>query len=69
MYMYVVYFVPVPLNREQIFYMIVWYILVDRVTIIELDKYCELKGGIVEKVQETRFGMSLKYSRYIGIAS
>ena len=25
--------------------------------------------GIVEKAQETRFGMSLKYSRYIGIAS
>ena len=36
-------------------------------------KFCELKGGniieIVEKAQETRFGMSLKYSRYIGIAS
>ena len=31
-----------------------------------------LKGGnigIVEKAQETRFGMSPKYSRYIGIAS
>ena len=25
--------------------------------------------GIVEKAQETRFGMSPKYSRYIGIAS
>ena len=25
--------------------------------------------GIVEKVQETRFGMSPKYSRYSGIAS
>ena len=35
-------------------------------------KICELKGGnigIVEKVQETRFGISPKYSRYIGIAS
>ena len=35
-------------------------------------KFCELKGGnigIVEKAQETRFGMSRKYSRYIGIAS
>ena len=32
----------------------------------------KLKGGnmgIVEKAQETRFGMSPKYSRYIGIAS
>ena len=31
-------------------------------------KFCELKGGnigIVEKAQETRFGMSPKYSRYI----
>ena len=36
------------------------------------EKFCELKGGnigIVEKAQETRFGMSPKYSRYIGIAS
>ena len=35
-------------------------------------KFCELNGGnigIVEKAQETRFGMSLKYSSYIGIAS
>ena len=35
-------------------------------------KFCQLKGGnigIVEKAQETRFGMSPKYSRYIGIAS
>ena len=35
-------------------------------------KFCELKGGhigIVEKAQETRFGMCPKYSRYIGIAS
>ena len=35
-------------------------------------KFCELKGGnigIVEKAQETRFGMSSKYSSYIGIAS
>ena len=35
-------------------------------------KFCELKGGnigIVEKAQETRFGMSPKYSRYIGISS
>ena len=35
-------------------------------------KFCELKVGnigIVEKAQETRFGMSPKYSRYIGIAS
>ena len=35
-------------------------------------KFCELKGGnigIVEKAQETRFGMSPKYSRYIGIVS
>ena len=35
-------------------------------------KFCELKRGnigIVEKAQETRFGMSPKYSRYIGIAS
>ena len=34
-------------------------------------KFCELKVGnigIVEKAQETRFGMSPKYSRYIGIA-
>ena len=32
----------------------------------------ELKGGnigIVEKAQETRLGMSPKYSRYIGIVS
>ena len=37
-----------------------------------IKKLCELKGGnigIVEKAQETRFGMSQKYSRYIGIAS
>ena len=36
------------------------------------EKFCELKGGnigIVEKAQETRFAMSPKYSRYIGIAS
>ena len=35
-------------------------------------KFCELKGGnirIVERAQETRFGMSPKYSRYMGIAS
>ena len=35
-------------------------------------KFRELKGGnigIVEKAQETRFGMSPKYSRYIGIAA
>ena len=35
-------------------------------------KFGELKGGnigIVEKAQETRFGMSPKYSRYIGIVS
>ena len=33
-------------------------------------KFCELKGGnIGEKAQETRFGMSPKYNRYIGIAS
>ena len=35
-------------------------------------KFCELKRGniwIVKKAQETRFGMSPKYSRYIGIAS
>ena len=35
-------------------------------------KFCELKGGnigIVEKAQETRFGMSPKYSSYIAIAS
>ena len=35
-------------------------------------KFCELKGGnigIVEKAQETRFGMSPEYSKYIGIAS
>ena len=35
-------------------------------------KFRELKGrniGIVEKAQETRFGMSPKCSRYIGIAS
>ena len=35
-------------------------------------KFWELKGGnigIVEKAQEIRFGMSPKYSRYIGIAS
>ena len=34
--------------------------------------FCELKGGnigIVEKAQETRFGMSPKYCRYIGIPS
>ena len=37
----------------------------------QVNKICELKGGnigIVEKAQETRFGMSPKYSRYIGIA-
>ena len=37
-----------------------------------IKKFCEFKGGnigIVEKTQETRFGMSPKYSRYIGIAS
>ena len=31
-------------------------------------KFCELKGGnigIVEKAQETRFGISLKYSRQL----
>ena len=36
------------------------------------EKFCELKGGnigIVEKAQETRFAMSPKNSRYIGIAS
>ena len=35
-------------------------------------KFCELKRGnigIVEKAQETRFGLTPKYSRYIGIAS
>ena len=34
-------------------------------------KFKILRGniGIVEKAQETRFGMSLKYSRNIGIAS
>ena len=35
-------------------------------------KFYELKGGnigIVEKAQETRFGISPKYSSYIGIAS
>ena len=35
-------------------------------------KFCELKGGnigIVDKTQETSFGKSPKYSRYIGIAS
>ena len=35
-------------------------------------KFCELKRGnigIVEKAQETRFGMSPKYSRYSGTAS
>ena len=32
-------------------------------------KFCELNIGIVEKAQETRFGMSPTYSRYIGIAS
>ena len=26
-------------------------------------KFRELKGGVVEKAQETRFGMSPKYSR------
>ena len=39
---------------------------------ISILKFCELKGGnigIVDKVQETRFGMSPKYSRYIEIAS
>ena len=39
-----------------------------------IQKICgtPLKGGnigIVEKAQETRFGMSPKYSSYIGIAS
>ena len=41
--------------------------------IIQVNKnFCELKRGnigIVEKAQGTRFGMSPKYSRYIGIAS
>ena len=35
-------------------------------------KFCEFERGnigIVEKAQETRFGMSPKYSRYNGIAS
>ena len=35
-------------------------------------KFCELKGGnigIVEKAQDTRFGMYPKYSSCIGIAS
>ena len=32
-------------------------------------KFCELKRGNIEKAQETRFGMSPKYGRYIGIAS
>ena len=32
-------------------------------------KFCELNIGIVEKAQETRFGKSPKYNRYIGIAS
>ena len=32
-------------------------------------KYCELEGGNVGIVEETRFGMSPKYSRYIGIYS
>ena len=35
-------------------------------------KFCELRRRnirIVEKAQETRFGLSPKYSRYIGIAS
>ena len=43
------------------------------IIILQVNKtFCELKGGnigIVQKAQETRFGMSPKYSRYIGIAS
>ena len=43
------------------------------ILIIQVNKkFRELKGGnigIVEKALETRFGMSPKYSRYIGIAS
>ena len=40
-------------------------------TLCNTKKFCELKRenrGIVEKAQETRFGMSPKYSRYSGIA-
>ena len=43
------------------------------IIIIQVNKkFCELKRGnigIVEKAQETRFGMSPKYRRYIGIVS
>ena len=42
----------------------------------QVNKFCEIKGGNIgivekaqEKAQETRFGMSPKNSRYIGIAS
>ena len=45
---------------------------IDRYIYIQVNKkFCELKEGItgiVEKAQETRCGMSSKYSRYIGIA-
>ena len=46
-------------------------LLVTGCVIVYISKY-KLKGGnigIVEKAQETRFDMSPKYSRYIGIAS
>ena len=53
-------------TRPSVFHIIIIYILqVNK-------KFCELKGGnigIVEKAQETRFGMSPKYSSYIGIES
>ena len=32
-------------------------------------KFCEFKGGNIGIVEKARFGMSPKYSRYIGIAS
>ena len=55
-----------------VFYNAVWLILMYSQLVQVNKKFCELKEGnigIVEKAQETRFGMSPKYSSYIGIAS
>ena len=54
--------------RDLILYSALFYMLCS----ITSKKVCELKWGnigIVEKAQETRFGMCPKYSRCSGIAS
>ena len=44
-------------------------LIYDKVDILQVKKkFCEGIIGIVEKAQETRFGMSPKYSRYVRIA-